>query len=432
MAAAGAAVGLGNIWSFPSQTAQNGGATFVGVYLLFTLLVAYPALVAELVIGRYTRTSPVRAFKQIPTTQKWASIGFAGLLCVGLILSFYAIVGGWMMAYCLEPVLTGWGLPSIATWLVRPGLARDVLFTTIFYLLNVGIITAGIQQGIETWSKRLMPTLLVLLVGLIAYVLTLEGAMLGLKRYLIPDFGRVWDADLIVSAMGQAFFSASLGTGTMLVYGSYASKQQSLGQLGLTVIACDFGIAFLAGLLVMPAMYAAAAQGIIIFDAQGQLMEEEGIVFQVLPALFKTMGLTGGVVTVLFFLLMVIAALTSSISMLEVPVAHLIDEGRATRKRAAWLVGGTCWLMSLLIIYNAEWLFLGVVHLTTRYTQPFLGLAYCVFAGWGLQRHQVFKELQQGSPPMAHNGFYTVWWVFVRWVTPLLILAVLMRGLFMK
>lgn len=430
MAAAGSAIGLGNIWSFPSQVAKNGGAAFVFVYLILTFLLAYPALMAEITIGRYTRSNPVGAFKSVSNARKLVGVGFYGLLCVGLILSFYAIVGGWMIAYFFEPICLMLGLEQAATWVVSQSIARDILFTTLFFLMTILVITASIQKGIEAWSKRLMPLLLVLLLVLISYVLTLDGALVGLKNYLVPDFSKVWNPSLIVSAMGQVFFSVSLGAGTMVVYGSYISKKQNLSRLSLLVVLFDLGVAFLAGLLIIPAMYAAATNGTKIFDADGNLMEGDSIVFQVLPALFNSMDKMGHWVALIFFLLMIIAALTSSISMLEVPVSYVVDEQFTTRKKASWLVGGAFWLISILIICNFDILFDFVIVLTTQYSQPLLGVLYCIFAGWLLRRDKLLKEVKQGFPHAENSFFFKVWPIFVKFITPLLIITVFVYSLF--
>jgi len=324
MAASGSAVGLGNIWGFPTNTAGNGGAAFLFTYLVLAFALGYPALMAELIIGRHTRSNGVAALQSISSGKKSQflalAIGFVGIVTVSLILSFYAIVSGWMMAFFLDPLSRLLGLTSLSAWLTTDTEIRNAIFVVIFMVLTVLIITAGVKDGIEKWASRLMPSLMCILLLLILYVFTLPGAMDGLRAYLVPDFSRVTDPQLLVSAMGQAFFSLSLGVGTMLVYGSYISKDENLPVVGGLVALLDVGIAVLAGLLILPAMYVALESGVRIYDDAGGLIAGPGLIVSVLPALFSNMGPIGLLVALAFFALMTIASLTSSISMLEVPV----------------------------------------------------------------------------------------------------------------
>ena len=322
LAASGSAVGLGNIWGFPTNAAENGGAAFVLMYMILAFLLAYPAMMAELIIGRHTQSNMVNALQSISKTPAakragWA-VGMGGMVTASLILCFYSLVAGWMLAFMLEPLTAFIGLPQIGNWLTEFSLARNVGFAALFIGLTALVISAGVEQGIEKWSQRLMPSLLVLLIGLILYVLMQPGAMQGLQHYLVPDFSQMSDPKLIVSAMGQAFFSMSLGVGTMLIYGSYIRSDENLPLVGALVTLTDTGIAFLAGLLVLPAMFVAQHLGVTIYAESGSLIAGPDLIFQVLPALFEGMGAAGVFVGLAFFVLMSIAAVTSSISMLEV------------------------------------------------------------------------------------------------------------------
>ena len=329
LAAAGSAVGLGNIWGFPTNAAENGGAAFLLMYLILAFLLAYPALMAELIIGRHTRANMVTALDSIATSESAKKLGrlsgYAGMLTASLILSFYGIVAGWMLGSMAEPVASTLGLDAVGAWLTEFGTARNISLTAVFMLLTGLIINAGVEQGIEKWSRRLMPSLLILLVALIAYVLTREGALEGLQHYLVPDFSQMTNPDLIVSALGQAFFSMSLGVGTMLIYGSYIRSDANLPVVGSLVTLTDTGIAFLAGLLILPAMFVAQNLGVTIYGEDGSLVGGPGLIFQVLPTLFESMGGVGLFVGFAFFVLMSIAAVTSSISMLEVPVSYAVE-----------------------------------------------------------------------------------------------------------
>lgn len=428
LAASGSAVGLGNIWGFPTQAATNGGAAFLLMYLLMAFLLAYPALMAELIIGRHAKANIVSALRQVSNTtfsRFVASLsGFAGIITASLILAFYAIVAGWMIAFAAGPVMGAAGQEEVAGWLTGFGDGRNLAFMLIFMLMTCLIISGGVQQGIEKWSTRLMPLLIIILLALIAYVMTLPGAMQGIKVYLLPDFGRSFNFQLIVNALGQAFFSLSLGVGTMLVYGSYVSKTENIASLGRAITLIDIGIAVLAGLLIIPAMYVAQHNGVEIFDAAGKLIGEDTLIFTVLPALFSTMGDTGIVVGVAFFVLMTIAALTSSISLLESPVSYVTEVHGLSRRAAAFLVSAIITLMSAIIVFNFGDLFVFVITLTTRYAQPLLGLMLCLFAGWIWHRNHVLEEIKAGFESAEQSFFWRIWPAYIRYVCPVVILTV--------
>ena len=428
VAAAGSAVGLGNIWGFPTQAASNGGGAFLAIYLVMAFCLAYPALMAELIIGRHAKANAVTALRSISrngvTRVVAGATGFGGMLAASLILSFYAIVAGWMIAYSLAPVTEVLGLPGISAWLTDFGVYRNLVFTAVFMLLTIAIISGGVKHGIERWSSRLMPSLLAILVLMIVYVLTLDGAGEGIRTYLVPDFSRASDPQLLVSAMGQAFFSMSLGVGTMLVYASYIRDRENLVSLGRSVTLVDIGIAVLAGLLIIPAMYVAQHNGVEIYDAAGNLLAEDTLIFAVLPALFDTMGAAGMLAAIAFFVLMSIAALTSSISMLEVPVAYSVENHGIGRRTATYFIGGLITLASTLIILNFDTLFGLAIAVSTRYAQPTLGLMLCVFAGWIWHRNKLLEELRKGNESVENGWFWRVWPWYVRFVCPLAIILV--------
>jgi NSS family neurotransmitter:Na+ symporter len=298
----------------------------------------------------------------------------------------------------------------------------------LFVLLTVLIISSGVEQGIEKWSQRLMPALFVLFAGLIIYVLTQEGAMAGLKVYLVPDFSQMSDPKLIVSAMGQAFFSMSLGVGTMLVYGSYISGDENLPLVGALVTLTDMGVAFLAGLLVLPAMFVAQHLGVTITGEGGSLIAGPDLIFKVLPALFDGMGSTGLLVGLGFFALMSIAAVTSSISMLEVPVSYAVEAHKLDRLKATWLVGLVIFAVSAVISANFDSLFGFVITLTTERAQPLLSMVVCIFAGWVFHRNSILQEIQAGNPNVEQGLFWKIWPGYVKFLCPVLILVTLAQG----
>lgn len=428
MAASGSAVGLGNIWGFPTNAASNGGAAFLFTYLILAFALAYPALMAELIIGRHARANAVTALKSIATGEKTrvaaVTVGFVGIVTVSFILSFYSIVSGWMIAFFFDPVARLLGMDGLATWLTTDAVVRNSLFVVVFMMLTVLIISAGVKDGIEKWASRLMPSLIIILLLLIVYVLTLPGALDGLRAYLIPDFSRVADPALLVSAMGQAFFSLSLGVGTMLVYGSYISKRENLPTIGSLVALLDVGIAVLAGMLILPAMYVALNNGVQIYDEAGGLIAGPGLIVSVLPALFETMGSIGVLVAFAFFALMTIASLTSSISMLEVPVAYGVEHHGIDRPKAAIVIGAVITVISLIIVFNFDPLFDLVVTYTTEVSQPLLGFAFCIFVAWIWRRNDILEEIKQGSPDVESGLFWKIWPFYVKFICPIAILVV--------
>lgn len=433
LAAAGSAVGLGNIWGFPTQTASNGGAAFVLVYLVLAFCLAYPAFMAELLIGRYGQANAVTSLQKIShnhTQKRFAFIvGFGGIICAALILSFYGIIAGWMMSYSIEPVFSIVGLDDQAKWVIGQSFYANLFFTALFMFSTVLIIRKGVENGIEKWSKRLMPLMIILLVALTIYVMTLEGALEGLSVYLNPDISRVFEPNLLVSALGQAFFSLSLGTSVMVIYGSYISKKENLVSLGAQVTLIDVSIAFLAGLLIIPAMYVAQAQGVAIFAADGSLISGPSMVFTVLPTLFESMGTIGLFVAFAFFVLMSIAALTSSISMLEGPVSYAVERHNMERKKATTIIGFVILLMSFVIIANISFMLDFVAALATEYGQPIIAMLCCVFVGWIWNRNDLLSEIKQGNDTVENSLFWKIWPVYTKFICPLAIAMVFIHSL---
>jgi NSS family neurotransmitter:Na+ symporter len=428
MAATGSAVGLGNIWGFPTNAASNGGAAFLVAYLVLTFALAYPALMAELIIGRHARANAVTALQSIATGPRsrllGLAVGFVGMLTVSFILSFYAIVSGWMIAFFFDPFMRLLGMDGAAQWLTLDAVPRNAIFVVLFMLMTVIIVSAGVKDGIERWASRLMPSFIIILLLLTAYVMTLPGAMDGVRAYLVPDFSRIADPELLVDAMGQAFFSLSLGVGTMLVYGSYISEKENMPFIGSLVALLDVGIAVLAGLLILPAMYVALANGVEIFDEAGAFIAGPGLIVSVLPALFETMGAAGVFVAMAFFLLMTIASLTSSISMLEVPVSYTIEHHGVERHKAALAIGSFIAVISLFIVFNFDPLFDMVVTYTTEFSQPLLALFFCVFVAWIWHRNEVLAEIKQGYSEVEAGLFWKIWPFYVKYICPLTILLV--------
>ena len=419
LASAGAAIGLGNIWGFPTQAANNGGGAFLFVYLIVTFLLALPALYAEVYIGNQFQQNPVSALKnacaeRFPSLGK--TMGIIGLCGAIMMLSFYTIVAGWMLAHALSPLAELLNFNDLSKWLASSSTLRNIIFTPIFIFLGAAIIHQGVNAGIERWSGRLMPLLLLMLIALIGYILQQPGAEQGLRTYLIPDFSQISDPKLIISAMGQAFFSLSIGVGGMMIYGSYLKKGDNIGKLVLSITALDTFIAFIAGLLIIPALYVAQSGGLQVFEGKN-LIGEGQLIFNILPQLFSTFGDTGLWVAMSFFLLLSIAALTSTISSTEVPVAYLVEDKGFKRNKATWLVSAIVLVASMLLICFFETLFGLVIRLLTTILQPLSCLFYFLVVGWLWHRGNRLYQLAT----QQHKTWLWLWGNYLRFICPILL-----------
>ena len=428
LAAAGSAIGLGNIWGFPTNAANNGGGAFLFVYLVVTLLLALPALYAEIYIGNQAQKNPVSALGEACSERMPAlgrTVGKIGLCGAIMMLSFYTIVAGWMLAHALSSLTELAGITELSQWLASDSTLRNVIFTPIFIILGALIIHQGVHAGIEKWSARLMPILLMMLMGLIVYILQQDGAMAGLKQYLIPDFSQVTNPTLVISAMGQAFFSLSIGVGGMMVYGSYMQKDKDIGKLVLSIGALDTFIAFLAGLLIIPALFVAQHAGQQVF-ADEQLIGEGQLIFQILPTLFASMGTIGLVVATGFFSLLSIAALTSTISSTEVPVSYLVEEKSMTRRNATWLISAIVLTASMTLVAFFDVLFGVVIQVLTTIMQPLSCLFYFIVVGWLWNRGNKLKDKSHES----NNSRLSLWGNYLAFVCPILLTIVFVNVAF--
>jgi NSS family neurotransmitter:Na+ symporter len=429
LAAAGAAVGLGNIWGFPTQVASNGGGAFLLVYLVLIFVVAFPMLVVEMAIGRHGQANPVDSMRSLtsnPLAKKVGALtGWIGLSVPSAVLGFYSIVGGWLICFLFGAIADVFGLVEIAAWFKGFSVERNVFGTVLFYVLTILIVQGGIKQGIEKWSTRLMPALFVLFALLFVYIMTQQGALEGLKHYLVPDFEKVWDRKLILAAMGQGFFSLTIGGCSMLIYGSYLSKKENLPKMAMNVTLVDTAVAFIAGLVVMPAMFVAMQKGVQIYAEDGSLLSSDTLVFTVLPLMFDSLGFLGQIFAIVFFLLLTIAALTSSISMLEAPVSLVSERFNTARTPTSWVIGGLIALFSVVIVYNFGALFGLVAMIATQYLQPIAALMFCLFGGWVWSRASKVKELEHGCPDFQLGWFGKVWPAYVKFVCPVLVVTVI-------
>lgn len=328
LAAAGSAVGLGNIWRFPYLAGQNGGAAFLFIYLIFIFLLCYPVMVGELAIGRAANSDAMGSYTKLGN-KRWGYLGLFGVLAGILVLSFYNVVAGWAFGYFIEisfgNLLDEPNFGSFYTNYVND-ISDNFWFSIAFMAVTALVVSQGIQKGVEAANKIMMPALYIILISLIIYSLTLPNAIEGVKFYLIPDFSEV-KIQTVFDGLRQAFFSLGLGMGTMITYGSYVNKQQNLTSSAAIISVADTMVAFLSGLMIFP----------LVFSQSMSPAEGPPLVFMVLPKVFHEMGpLLGKFIGGSFFLLLCFAALTSTISLLEVPTAYLVDQKKLKRKHVVW------------------------------------------------------------------------------------------------
>jgi NSS family neurotransmitter:Na+ symporter len=378
-------------------------------------------MAAEIAIGRRSGKNPVGAFKAISSNKFFPLVGLWGVICGVMILSFYTVIAGWAFGYAFEEIFYFLGWDAAAAWLTDTGNGfKNALIATVFMIGTIKIIIGGVSDGIERATKAMMPLLIGIIVIMITYVLMQPGSAEGVSAYLLPDFSRI-NTDLIFSAMGQAFFSLSLGMGALITYGSYLNKKENIPQAAAFVTLADVGIAFLAGLLIVPAMYLAQSQGINI-SAGGSLASSTDLVFQILPALFHSIGgAVGLILGVTFFLLLSIAALTSTISLLEVPVSFVIDEFEVKRKKAAWYVGSGILVISIAVAFFPA-LIGWFDYLFSSIGLPLGGFLICIFVGYVWKTENAINEMEYGYAGIKQTLFSKVWPIFIKYICPAAIL----------
>ncbi|SHJ29170.1 neurotransmitter:Na+ symporter, NSS family [Dethiosulfatibacter aminovorans DSM 17477] len=426
MAAAGSAVGLGNIWKFPFTAGQNGGGAFVFIYLIFIVLVGFSVMLTEFALGRRRQLAAVGAFKS--EDRRWTFVGIVGVLCGFLIMGFYPVVGGWALAYIFKVVAGLLNNPetigsSFDAFITNPGI--PIIWMIIYLVINIAIVSRGISSGIERAGKILMPLLLIILIGIAVKGLTLPNSFEGVKFLFKPDFSAV-DGKVVLAALGQAFFSLSLGMGCMITYGSYLSKEENLvGNTGF-ITAMDTVVALLAGLAMFPAMFSFGIE-----PTAGP-----GLVFVVVPILFAEMGGAGNTLATLFFIALTVAALTSSVSLLEVVVAYFIDEREFSRKKAT-VTAST--IMAILCIFSS--LSFGGIGpklfgkgafdifdlLTDKIFLAIGGMMICLFAGWKIGKEELLKEITNEGT--LSYSFLNIWFFLIKYIVPVTVAIVAVNGI---
>lgn len=424
MAAAGSAVGLGNIWRFPYLTGENGGGAFVFVYILCVLLIGLPLLFNEIALGRKSGKNPIGAIRDTGGNKFWQLSGVLCVLVCFFVFSYYSVIAGWTVGYIFTEIIN---IPIDFEVFVQTPM-YVIPLTFVFILTTILIVLGGVSGGIEKASKFLMPILFIIIIFIAGRAVTLEGAQAGIEYYLSPDFSKI-NTKVILMALGQAFFSMSVGWGLMITFGSYLRKDANIIQASSWIAGMDTAVALLGGLMVFPALFALLPGK---DPASGP-----ALVFDVLPKVFDAMP-GGNIIGGLFFILLMVAALTSTISMLEVPVAYLIDDRKWNRKKATWTVGIAAMILSVpsalssiegnvfasmsLNFLGHELLgFFGIMDfIFGTFAVIVICLMLALYTGWA-QKISIFAdELAYGAPGFK-GAFRTGWIFFIKWVCPIVI-----------
>lgn len=430
-AAIGSAVGLGNIWKFPYVTGQNGGGAFLIIYLLFVLLLGVPVMISEFSIGRRGKRNVFGSFKSLAPGTPWYLVGIMGVVAAFVILSFYSAVAGWTLEYVVRSVENSFSAhtaeelgSAFQNFISHP--LRPILWQLLFMFFTAYIVAGGVKKGIERYNKFLMPILLLFLIILAIRSATLPDGGAGLEFLFKPDFGKV-TGRTILFAMGQAFFSLSLGMGTLITYASYFKKEENLGRTALNVSLADTFIAILAGVVIFPAVFA--------FNIEPSA--GPSLVFITLPEIFSQMPL-GNIFGLIFFLLLAVAALTSTVSVLEVVVAYFAEELNISRVKATVVAALAISMLGVLASLSfgpiAHVKLFGKVifdlldYLAANILLPLGGLCIVLFIGYYLKRSAVYDEVSSGK--LFKAAYFPVFIFIIRFIAPLAIAAILVYSVF--
>lgn len=422
LAAAGSAVGLGNLWRFPYLAAQHGGGIFILVYLILVVTFGFSMLIMELAIGRKTKQSSITAYQKL--NKRFGFLGVLAALVPVIILPYYCVIGGWVIKYMVE-FLTGGGLAAAGAGYFGDFTAKvgePLIFFVIYILATMAVVLGGVQKGVERASKILMPVLLFLSVGISIYVATIDGAGAGIKYYLLPDFSN-FSISTVCAAMGQLFFSLSIAMGIMVSYGSYVKDEINLSGCVNQIEIFDTSVALLSGFMIVPAVY--------VFAPDKLNTGGPGLMFETLPLVFKEMPF-GQVIGAVFFILVFFAALTSSISIMEAIVSMIMD--RFKTKRWIAVVGVTAF--SILLGVPSAWGFglwgdvklLGMDFLTffdflaNSVLMPIVALATCILVGWVIKPKAIEDEITKNGEKFARRGIFRV---MVRYIAPVFLIMIL-------
>lgn len=429
VAMAGSAVGLGNLWRFPYLVGTNGGAAFIIIYLAIVFLLALPIMYAEFVVGRRAQSNVYGAFKKLAPGSKWGIIGILAIICCILIVSFYSVVGGWTIDYLVKAVMGEFssgseGFDGLFAQTVSSNY-RPLLFMLLFVGTSAVVLLAGVKDGIEKYSKVLMPLLFVMVIIIAVRSVTLPGSGAGLDFLFKPDFSKV-TASTVLDALGQAFFSLSVGFGIIFTYASYVNKNENLIKMSAQTATADTLFAIIAGIAIMPAVFAFG-----ISPSQGP-----GLVFVTLPYVFAQLPL-GSVLAAIFFFVLFVAALTSAISLLEVAVAYVLEEFKIGRRAAVISVVaivlflGTFCSLSQGLLGDVKILGNNIFDLFDKTTANILipvgGLLIVLFAGWRMKREDFLDEITSGGKHKINSVYLRIIMFSVKYLAPVIISIILIR-----
>ena len=424
LAATGAAVGLGNVWKFPYLTGEHGGGAFVLVYLVCVFGVGLPIMIAEMVLGRRGRRNPISSMRLLSEeeagSRRWYLVAWVGVLTGMLILSYYSVVGGWTLSYIAHTAAGALRGADAAAVAERFGaLLADpvalVAWHSVFMAVTIIVVARGVEHGLEATVRWMMPVLFILLLVLVGYAMSTGHFAQGLRFMFTPDFSALTPRAVML-ALGQAFFSLSVGMGAIMAYGAYLPEETALAPTAAIVVAADTVVAILAGIAIFP----------IVFANGLDPAEGPGLIFQTLPIAFGAMPF-GTVFGTLFFVLLAIAAWTSAIGLMEPAVAYLVERRDFSRVRAAWLIGGIIWALGLAsalsfnrwadvtlsVAGRAFTIFDGVEFLTSNIALPIGGLLIALFAGWVMSKGSTLDEFERGASAGYHG-----WRLLIRWLVP--------------
>lgn len=430
LAATGSAVGLGNIWKFPYITGENGGGAFVIVYLLCVAALGIPIMMAEIMLGRRGRQSPINTMKSLATEAgadpRWHYVGWAGMIAGFLILAYYSVIAGWAMAYIVKDFF-GAFINSDAGEIKRlfdnlmASPIQQIFWHTVFMIITMLLVMRGVQNGLEKAVRILMPALFVILILLVGYAMTTGAYEQGMQFLFSPDFSKI-DADAVLTAMGHAFFTLSLGMGAIMVYGSYLPNHVSIAKTTFFIAGADTVVALLAGIAIFP----------LVFANNLEASAGPGLIFQTLPLAFGHMG-GGWLFGLLFFILLFFAALTSSISLIEPAVAWLVENKNIERHQACAWSGVACWALGVGVVFSFNiWsdfklfdknLFELLDYLTANLMLPLGGMAIAIFAGWMMKTQHAEQELE-----LPAAGFQA-WHFLIQYVSPAAVFFVFLHVL---
>ena len=433
VAMAGSAVGLGNLWRFPYLVGENGGAAFIIVYILLSFLICLPIFVSEFVVGRRSQKNAYAAFRDLSGGSAWKWVGLVTIIIPLIVLSYYCVIGGWSFEYLFKSLafsFTGSGSLSTMNTMFTDFVSSPwlpLIMQTVFLLATTLIVVIGIKDGIEKFSKVMMPMLFVMVLAIAIYSLTLPGAGKGVDYLFNPDFSKI-DGKACAAALGQAFFSLSLGFGTILTYASYVDKKENIMFQSAATAVSDLTFALIAGMAIMPAVFA--------FGLNPQ--SGPGLVFETLPYVFSQMP-AGGIIAIVFFLALLVAALTSSISMLEVAVAFLVEEKKFSRISACVVLFFLCWIVGALcslsfgpladIKIAGRSIFDFFDNLSSNVLMTLGSLLTVLFVGWRLKKTDIYDEFTNGGTLSANAKIFGVLWFLIRYVCPLAIISIFVYGL---